>query len=146
MLVTGPLLDDLRRQYIRSSIAADRTLALGPVWNGVLWTDRRLLFRILGNMLKNGLEAISPGQAVTIGCSERGDDVAFWIHNPGVMPDQVQLQMFQRSFSTKGQPGRGIGTYSMKLLGERYLGGRVEFVSRDPDGTTFTLSLPKTPD
>ena len=59
------------------------------------------------------------------------------------MPDEVQLQLFQRSFSTKGQTGRGIGTYSMKLLGERYLGGRVEFISRHPEGTTFTLSLPK---
>lgn len=99
--------------------------------------------RILGNMLKNGLEAILPGQAVTIDCFGQGDEVVFAVHNPGVIPEEVQLQMFQRSFSTKEDTGRGIGTYSMKLLGEGYLGGRVEFVSRLPEGTTFTLSLPK---
>jgi sensor histidine kinase regulating citrate/malate metabolism len=53
------------------------------------------------------------------------------------------MQLFQRSFSTKAATGRGVGTYSMRLLGEQYLGGRVEFTSREPDGTTFTLILPK---
>ena len=54
------------------------------------------------------------------------------------------MQIFQRSFSTKGQPGRGIGTYSIKLFGETYLGGR-GFVSpaEAPEGTTFSIVLPK---
>lgn len=59
------------------------------------------------------------------------------------MPEQVRLQVFQRSFSTKGEPGRGIGTYSIKLFGETYLGGRVSFSSQEPEGTTFTLVVPK---
>jgi signal transduction histidine kinase len=59
------------------------------------------------------------------------------------MAEEVQLQIFQRSFSTKASSGRGIGTHSMKLLGERYLGGRVEFTSRDGEGTTFRITLPK---
>jgi sensor histidine kinase regulating citrate/malate metabolism len=52
------------------------------------------------------------------------------------MPRAVQLQIFQRSFSTKGN-GRGLGTYSMKLLSERYLNGRVTFKSSSRDGTVF---------
>ena len=32
-------------------------------------------------------------------------------------------QVFLRSFSTKAATGRGIGTHSMKLIGERYLLG-----------------------
>jgi len=67
------------------------------------------------------------------------------VSKPGVMPEDVQLQIFQRSFSTKGQPGRGIGMCSVKLFGERYLGGRVDFASRVSDGTTFSLDLPKSP-
>ena len=42
------------------------------------------------------------------------------------MPRQVQLQIFKRSFSTKGA-ARGLGTYSMRLLSERYLKGVVSF-------------------
>ena len=58
------------------------------------------------------------------------------------MPHVVQLQLFQRSFSTKGL-GRGLGTYSMKLLSERYLGGRISFTSTEEAGTTFTASYPR---
>ncbi|NUQ64642.1 MAG: GHKL domain-containing protein [Pirellulales bacterium] len=144
MLTTWDVLEALCAQYRKSPVAEQREIQLREVWNGVIWTDRRLLMRILGNMLKNGLEATTPGQTVAVECLNQGEDVVFAVHNPGVMPTEVQLQMFQRSFSTKGQPGRGIGTYSMRLLGEQYLGGKVDFVSREPDGTVFTLTIPKT--
>ncbi len=94
-------------------------------------------------MVKNALEATGIGGIVTIGCEDLGDHIQFWVHNAEVMPEEVQLQVFQRSFSTKGEEGRGLGTYSMKLLGERYLGGKVDFTSHSPEGTTFTLTLPK---
>lgn len=138
-----PLLDELRADYLKNPVAADRNIDLRNICSGVCWTDRRLLMRVLGNMLKNALEATAKGHTVTLDCLDQGPDVMFVVHNPEVMPDEVQLQVFQRSFSTKGQPGRGIGTYSMKLFGEQYLGGKVEFVSRCPHGTTFTLTLPK---
>ena len=46
-------------------------------------------------------------------------------------------------FSTKSSTGRGLGTYSMKLLGERYLGGAVSFSSSAEHGTVFTFELPR---
>jgi hypothetical protein len=61
------------------------------------------------------------------------------------MPREVQLQIFQRSFSTKADRGRGIGTYSVKLFVERYLKGTVGFVSAEPGGTTFSVTLPRAP-
>ena len=132
-----------RSSYLKNPVAHDRGIELRTIWSGIIWTDRLLLLRVLGNMLKNALEATPQGQAVTVDCLDEGEEVVFVVHNPGVIPEQVQLQVFQRSFSTKGQPGRGIGTYSMKLLGEQYLGGKVEFVSRCPEGTIFTLALIK---
>ena len=80
---------------------------------------------------------------MTMTCREQPQGAEFAVHNPEVMPPEVQLQLFQRSFSTKGEPGRGIGTYSIKLLGERYLKGKVAFTSQEPQGTTFTLTLPR---
>jgi sensor histidine kinase regulating citrate/malate metabolism len=82
---------------------------------------------------------------VTVGCQERAEQVVFSVHNATVMPADVQSQVFQRSFSTKAKTGRGIGTHSMRLFGERYLGGRVGFTSREPEGTLFTITLPKSP-
>jgi CheY-like chemotaxis protein len=143
-LQTGPFLEDLRALYSMHGVAVNRVIELSDVWDGLINTDRRLLTRVLGNMLKNALEATDPGGTVRVRCVEAGDKVAFQFWNPSVMPSEVQQQVFQRSFSTKGEAGRGIGTHSMKLLGESYLGGRVSFVSSEPKGTVFTLELPRT--
>ena len=113
------------------------------VWDGRLITDPRLLTRVLGNMLKNALEATEEDGTVTICCEFSDGKVSFRVHNPSVMPNDVQLQIFHRSFSTKAQSGRGIGTYSMRLLGEHYLGGKIEFTSEASKGTIFTLALPR---
>jgi nitrogen-specific signal transduction histidine kinase len=138
-------LEELVSQYARHVVAQGRTIELKNACEATVITDPQLLQRVLGNMLKNALEAIPPGGKVTVGCDDKGGEATFSVHNPGIMPEEVQLQVFQRSFSTKGQPGRGIGTYSMRLFGERYLGGKVDFVSRAPQGTTFSLTIPKNP-
>lgn len=104
-------------------------------------TDRALLRRVLNNMLKNAVEASQPGEAILIGCRQVASNGVFWVHNPGHIGRAVQLQMFQRSFSTKGE-GRGIGTYSMRLFGEQHLRGKVWFTSTREEGTTFYISLP----
>ena len=106
-------------------------------------TDQTLLFRVIENMVKNALEATAKGEQVHISCKRSESSAVFSVHNPDYMPDSVQLQVFQRSFSTKGK-GRGIGTYSMKLFGEKYLNGKVWFSSTEDEGTTFYLSLPLT--
>ncbi len=136
------MLEQLRLQYANHIVATDRSIVLGDVWEGMLETDPALLKRILGNMLKNALEATPCEGTVTLGCRRLPEGVEFLVHNPGVIPEEVQLQLFHRSFSTKAQSGRGVGTYSMKLLGEHYLQGKIAFTSREPDGTTFTLTLP----
>ncbi|MCF8144904.1 MAG: GHKL domain-containing protein [Deltaproteobacteria bacterium] len=103
--------------------------------------DLTILRRVLGNMMKNALEASAAGETVTLGARRRENRVEIWVHNPGFMPRDSQLQVFQRSFSTKGK-GRGLGTYSIKLLTERYLNGHVSFTSTEAEGTTFLISLP----
>ena len=119
-----------------------RNLSLVPSPKEItLTTDATLLSRVLINMIKNAIEASGPGDTVSIGTSLIDGKAIIWVKNPGVMTRKVQLQIFQRSFSTKGS-GRGIGTYSMKLLTEKYLRGMVYFESKEPEGTTFFLELP----
>lgn len=107
-----------------------------------LCSDATILSRIIGNLLKNALEASDLGQKVTLGCERRETGFVFWCQNQKIMPRDIQVQLFQRSFSTKG-PGRGVGTYSIKLLTERYLRGKVSFVSSAETGTVFTVTLPE---
>jgi signal transduction histidine kinase len=104
-------------------------------------SDPVLLERVLGNLIKNAVEASQKTDVVTIGTLTDDHAVSFWVHNPHVIPGKIQLQIFQRSFSTKGV-GRGLGTYSAKLLTEHYLNGRISFTSRPEEGTTFTVAYP----
>ena len=138
----GPLLVRLCLLYSRQQAAEGKTIA-APEIHGptMIQSDDLLLGRILGNLIKNALEASQAGQAVRIIFVNMGAPT-FHVHNETAMPEDVQLQVFQRSFSTKEGKGRGIGTYSIKLLTERYLKGWVTFNSSVERGTTFTLTLP----
>lgn len=104
-------------------------------------SDKLIVRRILVNLLKNALEASKSGQKVHIGCIIIEAFMVFKVHNESAMPEDIQLQLFQRSFSTKGL-GRGLGTYSVKLLTEKYLKGKVSFESNTKDGTTFIVQIP----
>lgn len=141
-LRSGQVLRRVASFYRAHDVARDRALVIAPDSEDVTFdSDPLLLERVLGNMVKNALEACAPGETVTLSSKNGGDRVRFAVHNPKAMPRRVQLQVFQRSFSTKGL-GRGLGTYSMKLIGEQYLHGEVRFVSRPETGTTFTMSCP----
>lgn len=109
--------------------------------NMALQSDYALLRRVLINMLKNALEATPLNGIVRIGCWSEGEEVVFEVRNEGVIPPSVQLQLFKRSFSTKGV-GRGLGTYSIRMLTENYLAGTVEFESDEDRGTVFRVRLP----
>lgn len=139
------LLNDVARLYRHHEVAADRSIEVVSGEAVVLHTDSALLRRVLGNLIKNALEAIESGSTVTVSIETRDSEHVFLVKNPGVIPREVQLQMFQRSFSTKASAGRGIGTYSARLLTERHLGGRVSFVSNEQEGTVFCVSLARNP-
>lgn len=104
-------------------------------------SDEVLLNRIIFNMAKNALEAIPRGDRIQIVASAFPDVVRIEVKNKTSIEEDVQNQLFQRSYSTKGK-NRGIGTYSMKLLGERYLKGKVDFVSDEENGTIFYIEVP----
>lgn len=139
------LLADMVQIQRSSPAGRDKQVELSPqCFAGRIHIDIALLARVLGNMIKNALEACPSAQTVTVGSVQLDGGVEFFVHNPGVMPRDVQLQLFQRSFSTKGT-GRGLGTYSIRLLTERYLKGRVSFTSDDASGTTFRAWYPLRP-
>ena len=123
-------------------VAEGKTLGFVDNSGGVIIeTDRVLLQRVLVNMLKNALEATPAGKSVDTEVFTIPDKVIFTVQNGSVIPRDAQMQIFQRSFSTKGK-GRGLGTYSIKLLTENYLKGKAGFKSNEKEGTVFFIELP----
>ena len=136
------LLEETIKHLLNHDVAKNKSIIIDNNINNVCFeTDPVLLIRVLSNMVKNALEASVHGDTITIGSNSWDGRIDFWVNNPTVMPRVVQLQVFQRSFSTKGY-GRGLGTYSINLLTERYLKGTVSFHVSETEGTTFTVSLP----
>lgn len=108
-----------------------------------LLTDKTILRRVIANLIKNALEASRNGSKIKIFANKLINKVEIGVFNDSVMPEIVRLQIFKRSFSTKGK-GRGLGTYSAKLLNERYLKGNISFKSEEGFGTEFKISIPIT--
>lgn len=136
------ILQELAEMYSKHVIIRDKYIIIDKTSDiFVVNTDLSLLRRIIGNMIKNAIEAETGKSQVLLKCVKNGVDCRFSVHNQTYIPHDVQHQLFKRSFSTKGA-GRGIGTYSMKLLGERYLNGKVGFESTPENGTTFYIDLP----
>ena len=96
---------------------------------------------MLSILIKNALEDTRNGGEVIIRSEREGEYAQIIISNPGYIEPQVAYQIFQKSFSTKNQT-RGMGTYSAKLLTEKYLNGTLTFNSDKLSGTHFVVSLP----
>lgn len=112
----------------------------GPV---EITTNPLLVARVLINMMINALEAASPGGTVRLTTQVTEREILWQVWNQCPIPEEVRQRVFQKHFSTKGEMGRGLGTFSMKLFGEKYLNGKVSFVSSPEEGTTFSFRLPR---
>lgn len=137
------LVNLVAKEYRTHPKAYGKTIIVSPSSTNVqILSDYTLLMRVIINMVINALEATSENGSITIGLDDDGNWAKFWVASSRVIPEPVKVQIFKRSFSTKGTD-RGLGTYSIKLLTENYLGGEVGFTSEEPDGTVFWVKIKK---
>jgi K+-sensing histidine kinase KdpD len=141
-LIASDLLKSAVSRISGNASAKGRNITIKDNSGGMeIRTDRLLLQRILVNMLKNAVEATAENGTVAAEVHEHNGFIRYKVRNDYVIPKEVQMQIFQRSFSTRGK-GRGIGTYSIRLISEKYLGGKVGFTSSESEGTVFFVELP----
>jgi signal transduction histidine kinase len=134
---------EIRRFFARHPAARGKRIACDELSQDVtLTTDTSALFRVLCNMVINALEATEDGGMVKVWIEPLEGQVAFCVWNRAAIPEEIHQRLFQRNFSTKAEAGRGIGTFSMKLLGEDVLGGQVGFTSSETEGTIFRFLHP----
>ncbi len=122
-------------------VANEKVISLDETSDSVIFiSDPVILRKIINNMVKNALEASNSGETITVKAQKTGNKFRISVHNNLFMPADIELQVFMRSFSTKGLQ-RGLGTYSMKILGEQYLAGKVNFTTDPVNGTIFFIDL-----
>jgi signal transduction histidine kinase len=113
-------------------LARDRSLALS--------VEENLLYAVLANLIKNGIEASQSGDAVAVRI-ETGAEFSVAVHNRAPVPESVRAQFFDKYATSGKRTGTGLGTYSARLMVE-VMGGRIAMESSEEAGTTVTVALP----
>lgn len=140
---TGHIIAELYSFFANHPVTRGKNISISEQYPVIsVKTDISLLLRVLCNMITNALEATAKDGVVKIWLEADGDFLSFCVWNAQEISQEVASRIFQRNFSTKEQAGRGIGTYSMKLLGEKILGGQVGFSTSEKEGTTFKFIYP----
>ncbi len=149
--VLEPELTDLAA-LIREAIAAlpveaeqRRIHVASPGRAPVVRCDRRLITRVLVNLLSNALKFSPPESPIDVRVSTRDGEavVAVTDHGTGI-PAEALPHLFEKYFQTeagRARGGLGLGLYLSRLIVEAS-GGRIWARSRVGVGSTFSFSLP----
>jgi len=97
---------------------------------------------LFGHLIQNAIDASPAGAAIAVSLAHEAATVVVTIadHGHGMSPAFVRSQLFKPFRSTKAG-GFGIGAYEAREIA-RGAGGRLDVVSREGEGTTFTIRLP----
>ena len=122
------------RQQITVAVTTDRAIPSMEI-------DRTLLRQAVLNLIKNGIEALSQGGALTVTTRRLDDTVEIAVSDtgPGIAPE-VGRRLFEQFFTTKPQ-GTGLGLAVTRQIVEEH-GGQIRWTSTPGAGATFTVSLP----
>jgi len=144
-VTAGQVVKGIRNVFANHPVAESKSFSIiVPFPDLSFTTDYSLLLKVLVNMLTNAFEATEKGGEVRSRIDRGEKNVSFSVWNKRAIPENIRPRIFQRHFSTKTGSGHGIGTFSMKLFGEEFLGGKVSFTTSEDEGTTFSLTLPST--
>jgi len=108
--------------------------------------DAEQVHRVILNLVRNARQAIiATGRPGEISVRATEDDAAWWIEvadtGPG-LPPKARDHLFQpfQGGATKGGSGLGLAIAAELIRGH---GGRLDLARTGPEGTAFTICLPK---
>jgi len=133
-----------------SSMADEKeiTLKLEVDENLNLTSDHLLLTQILENLLSNAIKFSPLGKSVQLQCFEKNGELIFAIKDEGPgLTDQDKTLVFKKFQKLSAQPTNGESSTGLGLsIVKKYvelLNGRVWVESKEGEGSTFFVALPK---
>jgi len=111
-----------------------------------VWDPDRLL-QIVSNLVSNAGQHGQQGRPIAVRLGgERADAVTLAVHNQGVIPKAMLATLFDPLKSAAERiehtRGLGLGLFIVKEIVEAHAGS-VQVASSAPDGTVFTVTLPR---
>jgi PAS domain S-box-containing protein len=103
--------------------------------------DKIYLQSALDNLVKNAIEASPQNQAVKIKVKHDNERVRVYVHNWGIVPEQIRSRFFEKYVTAGKRNGTGLGTYMAYLVVTSH-GGSISFKSSQDEGTTVKIELP----
>jgi signal transduction histidine kinase len=104
--------------------------------------EANLIILVLTNLIQNAIQASKPGQKISLQMSDQPGSVCFDLTDQaGGLPPTMLEHLFTPCQSSK-KGGTGLGLAISKQLAN-HLGGRLELVKSDKEGTTFRLAIPR---
>jgi two-component system sensor kinase FixL len=104
--------------------------------------DRQSLKQVFLNLVKNSMDAMEHGGALSIQTKLVGDQVKITVTDEGCgIPDQDKEKIFSPFFTTK-KHGTGLGLCISKRIVEEHADGSLSMKSKEGKGTSFKVTLP----
>jgi CheY-like chemotaxis protein len=141
--VIGRVVQEIQVVANRKLVTIDLRLGDDPPASGDLFEvmgEGLLCHSMLGNLIKNAVEASPKGGRVTV-TLERASDPSIHIHNLGAVPAEIRDTFFEKYATSGKHGGTGLGTYSARLIAETQR-GTIAMRTSDEEGTTMTITLP----
>jgi len=108
---------------------------------GVIYGDEDQLKQVLLNLILNAFAATDAGERVEVSTRADYDKVIVQVKDTGRgIPEPVRGKIFDLYFTTK-KDGGGVGLAVCQNIIKAH-DGRIDFVSIEGEGTTFTILLP----
>ena len=97
---------------------------------------------ILMNLVNNAMDAMPDGGRLSVEISRDEDHFVMSVSDTGTgIPQDVQEEIFNPFYTTKGNKGIGLGLYIVYNEIEK-MNGEIDVISREGVGTTFFVRLP----
>jgi signal transduction histidine kinase len=106
-----------------------------------LMLDEKEIRQLLLNLVRNGLEAMEPGKALTVSTHADECSVILAVQNEGSEIPADVLEKLGMPFFTTKEKGTGLGLAICYSIANRHR-AKIQ-VTTGPDGTTFTVSFPR---
>lgn len=109
--------------------------------------DPNVFRNILLNLLTNAIKYSLEHQEIVIKVWSIKNKVVLEVQDEGIgIPEEEQGQLFERFFRAKNAfnlQGTGLGLNIVQKY-VSLINGKISFISKEQEGTTFTISFPKT--